>query len=73
MRYYKILNLTILFLISFLGTAFGQAESVDFMRSMGKIYAVVAVIVLIFLGIIAFLFYLERRISRMENQIIKKK
>lgn len=73
MKYYKIFTLTFLFLISFLETLLAQAESADFMRSMGKIYAVVAVIVLIFLGIIAFLFYLERRISRMENQIIKKK
>ena len=49
-----------------------QTKSADFMQSIGKIYAVVAVIVLIFLGIIAFLIYLERRISRMENQIINK-
>jgi len=73
MRIYKILPLIILYLTTFLETAQAQAESVDFMHSIGKIYAVVAVIVLIFLGIVAFLIYLERRISRMENQIINKK
>lgn len=69
---FKILPLTILFLTTILTTATAQAESGDFMRSIGKIYAVVAVIVLIFIGIVAFLIYLERRIARMEDQIINK-
>jgi len=72
MRIYKILPLIVLYLTTFLETAQAQTDNVDFMHSIGKIYAVVAVIVLIFLGIIAFLIYLERRISRMENQIINK-
>jgi len=41
----------------------------DFLRSMGKMYVVVAVIVTIFIGIISFLIFIERRISGLEKQI----
>lgn len=41
----------------------------DFMRSRGKIYVVVAVIAAIFLGIVIFLIYLDRRLTNLENQI----
>ena len=41
----------------------------DFMRSKGKIYVVVAVIVAVFLGIVLFLIFLERRLTKLENQI----
>jgi CcmD family protein len=39
------------------------------MRSSGKIYVVVAVIVAIFIGIVAFLMYLDRKLTKLENQI----
>ena len=48
---------------------FAQAESGDFMRSTGKIYVVVAVIVVVFLGIVAFLIYLDRKLTKLESQI----
>ena len=41
----------------------------DFLRSIGKMYVVVAVIVTIFIGIISFLIFIERRISGLEKQI----
>jgi CcmD family protein len=46
-----------------------QAGGGDFLRSIGKIYVVVAVIVAVFLGIIFFLIYLDRRLTNIENQI----
>lgn len=46
-----------------------QAAGGDFMRSIGKIYVVVAVIVAIFIGIVVFLIYLERKLTKLENQI----
>ncbi len=46
-----------------------QPESTDFMRSIGKIYVVVVVIVAIFIGIVIFLIYLDRKLTRLENQI----
>ncbi|HMR44959.1 MAG TPA: CcmD family protein [Saprospiraceae bacterium] len=41
----------------------------DFMRSTGKIYVVVAVILAIFLAIVIFLILLDRRLTKLENQI----
>jgi len=39
------------------------------LRSSGKIYVVVLVLATIFAGIIAFLIYLERRLSRLEQDL----
>lgn len=50
---------------------FAQTGSPDFMRSVGKIYVVVAVIVTVFIGIVLFLIYLDRRLTKLENQIIE--
>jgi len=41
----------------------------DFLRSIGKIYVVVAVIVAVFIGIVLFLIYLDRRLTKLEDQI----
>lgn len=52
-----------------LNTINAQSENPDFMRSIGKIYVVVAVIVAIFIGIILFLISIERKIKRLEEQM----
>lgn len=44
-----------------------QGANPDFMQSVGKIYVVVAVLITIFIGIVLFLIYLERKISKLEN------
>lgn len=41
----------------------------DFLRSMGKIYVVVGVLVMIFLGIVIYLIALDRKLTKLENQI----
>lgn len=41
----------------------------DFLRSINKMYVVVAVIVVVFLGIAYFLWSLDRKVSSIENQI----
>ncbi|WP_116127467.1 CcmD family protein [Lewinella sp. IMCC34183] len=49
-----------------------QAEAAppaDFMRSTGKIYVVVAVIVVVFIGLAFYLWRLDRRLTDIENQI----
>jgi CcmD family protein len=51
--------------ISFL---FAQQDT-DFMRSMGKMYVVVAVILAIFIGIIIYLIRLDRKLTKLEDQI----
>lgn len=59
---------TALFLLS--ATTLLNAQSGgDFMRSSGKIYVVVAVILAIFIGIVAFLMHLDRKLTKLENQI----
>jgi CcmD family protein len=41
----------------------------DFMRSIGKIYVVVAVILVIFLGLAFYLWRLDRKLTNLEHQI----
>lgn len=44
-------------------------EREDFLNSIGKIYVVVIVIMVLFAGIVSFLFRLDQKISQLENQI----
>lgn len=46
-------------------SASAQGDHID---SSGKLYAVVACVAIIIVGIVLFLFYLERRITRVESQ-----
>jgi len=63
--------LTLLLQFLFLTFLSAQTGSSDFMRSTGKIYVVVAVIVAVFVGIVIFLIFLERKLTKLENQIQK--
>lgn len=45
-----------------------SAQSRDFMRSLGKMYVVVAVIAVVFLGLVFFMIALDRRLTKLENQ-----
>jgi len=47
-------------------------EMADTMRSEGKIYVVVAILVVIFLGLIGYLVMLDRKITRIEKKLEKK-
>lgn len=49
---------------------FAQSNNdVDFMRSTGKIYSVVAAIVLIFLGIVYYLYRIDTKLTKLEKHI----
>lgn len=48
-------------------------EMADTMRSEGKIYVVVAILVVIFGGLIGYLFFLDRKITRIEKKLPEKK
>jgi CcmD family protein len=63
----KTLTLLTLFVLATLTTANAQTESPDFMRSTGKIYVVIAVLCIIFIGIVLFLINLDRKLSRLEK------
>lgn len=65
MRYLSLLFSILLF---FPSPLFAQIEMADKFRSEGKIYVVVATIGLILAGLFLFLFWLERRLSHLENK-----
>ena len=45
-----------------------QKEITDLMRSNGRIYVVIAVILVILIGIVLYLVRLDRKISKLEKQ-----
>jgi hypothetical protein len=49
-----------------------KVEMADAMRSNGKIYVVVAVLVIILSGLILYVARLDRKISRLENEAPNK-
>jgi CcmD family protein len=63
--------LLILLLISFV-TAFAQntagVEMADAFRSSGKIYVVIATVVIIFVGLAFYLFSIDRRLKKIEKE-----
>ncbi len=61
------MNLTLVSLLYLLQSSADAPGGFD-MYASGKIYVVVAVIVLIFFGIVLYLFLLERRLKRLEKE-----
>ena len=45
-----------------------KVEMADGMRSSGKIYVVVAVLAVIFIGLLLFLISIDRKVSRLEKE-----
>jgi CcmD family protein len=45
-----------------------QVEMADVMRSSGKIYVVISVIVIIFTGLAIYLFSIDRRLKKIEKE-----
>lgn len=64
----KLLATFILLFFSSL-SLFGQNASEDFFRSTGKIYTVLAVVLLLFGVILFFLLRLESKISKLEKRL----
>lgn len=68
----KLSVFTLILLINLFTYAQDTTEAVDMadtMRSNGKIYVVVAVILAIFAGIIIYLIRLDRKMSKLEKEI----
>lgn len=70
MNLLKKIRLFLLMLLAFAGNlaAQGEPEMADQFRADGKIYVVVTVIALVFSGLAIWLFRLDRRIRKMENE-----
>lgn len=64
----------LLLLLLATATVFAQqttgVDMADTMRSSGKIYVVIAVIAVIFIGLTIYLFAIDRRLKRLENKEI---
>ena len=41
----------------------------DFMHSMGKMYVVIAVVILVLIGLFGYMIYVDRKIAKVEKQI----
>ncbi len=66
----KILFTLIAFLIANVGFA-QDVEMADTMRSNGKIYVVVGIILIILIGLILYLFSMDRKLSKLEKELGK--
>jgi len=65
----KIISVIILAIVSIAAHAQSATpEPTDFMRSNGKIYVVVAVVVTILLGLFLYVINLDRKISKLEKK-----
>ena len=66
----KLYIFLVLILSAFVATAQSATavEMADGMRSSGKIYVVIASLLLIFIGIIYYLFRIEKRLSKLEKE-----
>jgi hypothetical protein len=64
----RVTYLICLFLV-FNSSIFANGNDVDFLRSTGKIYSVIAVVVVIFIGLAIFLWRIDNKLSKLENHI----
>lgn len=66
----------LLLIIAFMFSAtFAKAQDAamaDGLRSEGKIYVVVLIIMIVLFGLIAYLFLMDRKLNRIEQQIKEK-
>ncbi len=65
-----IASLLVFLLISFSGYS-QEVEMADAFRADGKIYVVIAVILVILLGLFIFLFRLDSKVTKLENRLKK--
>jgi Na+/proline symporter len=50
-----------------------DVEMADTMRSNGKIYVVVSILLVILAGIVGFLIFIDRKVTRLEKRLPEKK
>lgn len=68
----RFLMLTLFSLVWFATFAQGaEVEMADTMRANGKIYVVVGIILIVLVGFIAYLFMLDKKLSRLEKELKK--
>ncbi|MBL7864017.1 MAG: CcmD family protein [Cyclobacteriaceae bacterium] len=65
----KISSLLLLIMISITASSQQEVEMADTMRSEGKIYVVVAIMLVVLAGIVAYLVSIDRKASRLEKKL----
>ncbi len=68
----KLIFLLFIFLSNFAGAQTEGPQMADLFREQGKIYVVISVISIIFLSIVFFLIYLEKKLKRLERELEEK-
>ena len=59
----------LLFIVSISAQAQNEVEMADTMRSNGKIYVVVGVILIVLVGLFIYMFSIERKVKNLERKI----
>jgi CcmD family protein len=69
----KIVKISSALILSPLTLLAQEVEMADNLRSSGKIYVVVAIVLVILLGLIGYLISLDRKVSRLEKRLPEAK
>lgn len=67
MNWTKLLT-TLSLLLAFTSTRAQEIAMADEMRSNGKIFVVVAVIALVFIGVVGYLIHLDQKVKKLEKE-----
>lgn len=59
----------VLLIITNVGVAQTEVEMADTMRSEGKIYVIVAIVLIVLAGLVVYLFMLDRKVKNLENRL----
>ncbi|MBX2944695.1 MAG: CcmD family protein [Cyclobacteriaceae bacterium] len=59
----------VLLLVTNVGLAQSEVEMADTMRTEGKIYVIVAIVLIVLAGLVVYLFMLDRKVKNLENRI----
>ena len=67
-RFFLVLSLLLITAIQTFAQSANNVEMATGLRSSGKIYVVVTVVCVIFIGLVVYLFSIDRRLKKLENQ-----
>jgi CcmD family protein len=65
----KLVFLFLLLIISPLALFAQEVEMADNFRAEGKIYVVVAIVLIILIGLFAYLFFLDKKVTELEKRV----
>jgi hypothetical protein len=68
----KIFTAFMLFVAPFTGVAQNDVPMADELRSSGKIYVVVAILLVILIGLLIYVLVVDRKITRLEKKLDEK-